>query len=80
MIAGRPCSAPIVFAIADRAAAPTLPVRRALASHGTFDVDRRKLLAEDSVAIPLSMGEFDLIRCPSSRSLSRSTPRPAWDG
>ena len=56
MIAGRPCSAPIVFAIADRAAAPTLPVRRALASHGTFDVDRRKLLAEDSVAIPLSMG------------------------
>ena len=29
--------------------------------HWTFDVDKRELLAEDGIAVPLSTGEFDLL-------------------
>ena len=35
--------------------------KRYLFEHWTFDVDRRELLGDDGVAVPLSTGEFDLL-------------------
>ena len=72
MIAGRPCSAPIVFAIADRAAAPTLPVRRALASHGH---DRRDADRNASERVGRRRGVGSGIDAPLDAAVFASPPR-----